>query len=258
MLEFHTDAAAWKAVISCTERHCTDSGQKSWTHANWRLNEIASLPHRSSIRSEGWRKEPEICSLLETVKKSPGGRKKEERKKKASLSTAAITKTKMDTNEKLQNLKSWLHKDSVVRAQILAVALLALSCILEAMYYSKAKLLNWVHVGLAIHESQSISFWIYFWKGWVLLPTAKTHLQALCANREAQPQAFSRLLQWTPLQASHPCNLSPFYSSNLKQERKACFRYFLVLCWQGILHLSPHSCLYEGQNRRLYPPFPSF
>lgn len=61
------------------------------------------------------------------------GKKKEGRKKKASLSTAAITKTKTVINEKLQNLKSWLHKDIVVRPQILAMALLALSCILEAI-----------------------------------------------------------------------------------------------------------------------------
>ena len=67
-----------KAVISRTERHCTDSGQKGWTHANHRLNEIASLPHCSSIGSGGWGKELEICSLLETVKNLLGEEKKRE------------------------------------------------------------------------------------------------------------------------------------------------------------------------------------
>lgn len=72
--------------------------------------------------------------------KSPGGRKKEGRKKnKYSLSPTAITKAKRAINEKLQNLKSLLHKDNIkAYGPKLAMAVLALSCILEAMYYNKA------------------------------------------------------------------------------------------------------------------------
>lgn len=83
-----------------------------------------------------------ICSLLETVRSLLGEEKKKEgrKKNKFSLSPAAIIKAKMGINEKLQNLKSLLHKNNKksVQPQTLGMAILALSCILESMYYDKA------------------------------------------------------------------------------------------------------------------------
>lgn len=235
-----------KAVISCTERHCTDLVQKDRTHANHRSN---SVPHCSSIRSGRWEKKTKICSLQKTVKKSPTGRNKEERKSFLFL-LLPLLKPKWH-----QNLESLLHKENIKASSptLWRQAILALlhpgSHVLQAGLASQLTTCKPHHLWVPVCHP-----FIYFWRGWMLLPQQKHICKPCVLIRRRSP----RLSPGCCMKVSHLCNFMSPTHPTLKAIGRSWLQTFPSPLLTGNGTPLLYSCLYKGQNRWLYPLFPSF